>query len=314
MQPADAALERRRLVVDGDDDVDLGGGRGRAARGGRGRGGAGRTCQSFGGGRGSRVRRAWESPESRARPPPGAHDPWPPSSSTTTPPWGSQPAAASGPLSTCRLRAHLGLERRRRQRGRLDDAGERGPAGGGVEQVVRGAAARVEPAAAADPARRHAAGGDAERVQDGVGERARHARPAGPVAGQPQVAGARDDDAGPAREPLGDQVGEQALGEPAAVERHAGRPLHDAAARSARDAAPARVAAPGRRARGGGASRSASAERQRRARRACGSPPRRSRARACRRPGRRSRSPAAATASASASSSGPTGPRRAGRR
>src|SRR2546429_6395126 len=58
-----------------------------------------------------------------------------------------------------------------RSRGGLDHPGERGPAGRGVENVVRGPAAGVEPAAPADAARRHAAGRQLELVQHAAAER-----------------------------------------------------------------------------------------------------------------------------------------------
>ena len=88
-----------------------------------------------------------------------------------------QPAlAASGPLSTRRLGAHLGLDRRRGQRRGLDDAGERGRARRRVEQVVGRAAAGVEPAAPADPARGHARRRSARTRAPGAAERARHVR------------------------------------------------------------------------------------------------------------------------------------------
>jgi len=52
------------------------------------------------------------------------------------------PRCAVGAAEHGRLGADLRLERRGRERSRLDDAGVGGPAGGGIEQVVSGLAVR----------------------------------------------------------------------------------------------------------------------------------------------------------------------------
>ena len=106
---------------------------------------------------------------------------------------------------------------------------------------------------------------------------------------------------------LGEHVGEQALGQPAAVERDARRPADDAASSVEGDAPPARAAARARPGAARGASRSASGERQRRARGRRGSPRPRSRAAASRRRARRSARAASATASTRRPMSGLTG-------
>jgi hypothetical protein len=120
-----------------------------------------------------------------------------------------------------RLRAHLGLERCRRDGRRLHDACERRAAGAGVEQVVRRPSVAIEPAAAADAARRHADVGQPPGVQDAAVERARHLHAPGGAA-DPEVARAVDREARPAAERLRQDVGEHALREPAGVEPHAG--------------------------------------------------------------------------------------------
>ena len=130
-----------------------------------------------------------------------------------------------------------------------------GRAGRRVEQVVGRAAAVVEPAARLIPLVATPPDVERERVQDRVAERARHAHWPRPGAADPQVAGAVDDEAGVGRQLVGDQVGEQPLREPAAVERDAGRAAHDAGLAVGDDRAPARVAATARRA--GAAARAA---------------------------------------------------------
>src|SRR5688572_19199834 len=90
------------------------------------------------------------------------------------------------------FRARLRLQRGRRERRGLHDAGERRRAGRWVEQVVAGATAVVEPAAPADPARRDAALRDAA-VQH-VALRAADVDAAA-VAADAQVARAVDDEA-----------------------------------------------------------------------------------------------------------------------
>ena len=143
---------------------------------------------------------------------------WVPSSSTTTPPNSSQSAASSG--RTGPLFAPLGFDGGRRERGRLDHAGERGPPGGGIEQVVGRATLVVDPAAPADPAGRHrGVGDDFEDMTGPPGQGSATATRRG-GAGEAQVAAAVDRETVP--EGSSDQVSGEPLGEAAAVEAHAG--------------------------------------------------------------------------------------------
>jgi len=110
--------------------------------------------------------------------------------------------------------------------------------------MVGGRVAGVEPAAAADPARRDPTGGERERVQHAAVERALHGDGAVEAAGaaDEEVTGTLDGERAVIAERLGDHVGEQALGEPAAVEPDPGRPAHRPARAVVRDPPPTGVA------------------------------------------------------------------------
>ena len=212
----------------------------------------------------------------------GSMTKWVPSSSTTTPPCSSQSRGALGAGQHRGLRAPLGLDGGRRERRGLDDAGERGPPGRGVEQVVGRAAVGAEPAAPADPAGRDRAVARARRRAPARRRTGR--RPPAAAAGRRSAGRRRSRRRSRRAEPLGDQVGEQALGQPAAVEarRRAGGVTSQPSTSSSRQRE-CGFGAAGRRA---GASRSASrAAAARGGRRRSRRP--RSRPAACRRRGRR---------------------------
>ena len=240
----------------------------------------------------------------------GATTSWLPSSSTTTPPWASQSRGALGPAEHRGLGAPLGLDRGRRERGGLDDAGERGPAGRGVEQVVRGPPVRAEPAAPADPARRHRGLRELERVQRGTAERVGDLEPA-LRAGEAQVAAAVDGEAAmPARRSASRSANRPLARPPLSKPTPGGRVTSHPSTETSRqrgarvrrrpDGAAERAAAP------------AAAAAARRGRRSSRRP--RSRRAACRRRGRRSPPPPRARRASSASSSCSRGRPRAGRR
>ncbi len=177
--------------------------------------------------------------------PVGAITSKPPSSATMTPPSGSHEPRAGRAAQHRGLGADLGLEGGGRDRRRLHDARERRAARRGIEEVVGGRVAGVEPAAAADAARRDAAGREREGVQNAAVERALHGDGAVEAGGaaEAEVAGALDGERAVVAEGLRDHVGEQALREAAAVERDAGRTAHRPARAVERDPPPARVAA-----------------------------------------------------------------------
>ena len=215
------------------------------------------------------------------------------------------------PAEQRRLRQDLGLERGRRERGDLRDAGERRAAGRRVEQVVGGAAVGAEPGAAGDPARRDARVGQLERVQRAAAERVGDVHRPRPPAADAQVAGGGDDEL-VGVELLGDEVGEQALGEAAAVDADAGRAVDGVQAGA--DRAPA--LAPARARPDGGAARAGA--RARAAARAAASRPRsrrpRSRRPACRRRGRPSARRRGGPRAPGRAAPRSRGPRGAGRR
>jgi hypothetical protein len=138
----------------------------------------------------------------------------------------TQPARGAGWAGQQRgLGADLGLQRARRERARLHDAGESRLAGGRVEQVMAREPVLADPAAPADAARGRRRVRDTEAVQRRAVERALDLQLALDRRGAAdrEVAGAADRE-GRVLGQLGrEQVREQPLGEPAAVDRDARR-------------------------------------------------------------------------------------------
>jgi len=123
----------------------------------------------------------------------------------------------------------LGVDLRRqragRERGHLHDAGERRPSARRIEQVVRWCAVAPAPAAPADAARGDACAGELERVQRASVKWAFDLDRARDLLGpaDEQVAGAVDGEARMRCECFAEQVGEQPLGQSAAVQHQARR-------------------------------------------------------------------------------------------
>src|SRR5437764_6296880 len=144
----------------------------------------------------------------------------------------AEPAATSvRTAQESRLGEHLGPCRGGGERGGLDDAGERGTTGGGVEEVVGGPAPPVEPAAPADAARRNTTGHELELVQQAPAERVVDPHDAREAVGaaEAEVAAAVHRVARGAGEGRAGEVREQPLHDPAAVEPDARRPSQDPA-------------------------------------------------------------------------------------
>jgi hypothetical protein len=138
---------------------------------------------------------------------------------------GAVSSGEHGPLG-----ADLRQQRAGRKRRRLHDAGERRAPGRGIEQVVRRAPARVEPAAPADAARRDARSRETKRVQGAFLEGALYVDCARLLSSpaHDQVPGAVDGEARVQRECACEHVGKQPLREAAAVELHAARTRYGA--------------------------------------------------------------------------------------
>ena len=153
--------------------------------------------------------------------PGGSITPCEPSSNTITPPSGSHARAARGPLRIAALAWISASSALGASAVTCTMPVNAGRAGRGVQQVMGRAAVGVQPAAPADAARRHAAAPQRRTCaaccrRTGCATSTGRARAA--RAADRQVAGAVDREARVPGQLLGEHVGEQALGQAAAVE------------------------------------------------------------------------------------------------
>ena len=125
-----------------------------------------------------------------------------------------------GPGEQRRLRVDLGEQGRGGEGGHLDDAGEGRLAAAGVEDVVGGGAVGADPAAPADAARRHGAVAQLQLVHGVTAERVvdPHRALLAGAAADADVAAAVDRVGPVLPQGVADEVGEQPLGDAAAVD------------------------------------------------------------------------------------------------